>query len=359
MSSSRIRLLSLTNCLLEYRIPVYNLLSTRFELTVAHYGNLVDDSRITFKQIKLTKRSFGPFIYFKENIRDMALLFDAVIALGELRILPFMRLGFVCNRKFSLTYWNIGVSASYSKEFDKNRNLDILRFYLLNRADSIVFYSDYPIKRYVEDGGIDMNKLFVANNTVEVLDRIPIKVKKDYFLFVGTLYREKKIFDLLEAYLKAFKLGRIKPLIIIGDGDQKALIHDWIKFNGLEGFITLLGSIFDQNALKVIYQNAIALISPGQAGLTVLNSFAYGVPFVTSVNAITGGEYFNIVHLHNGLTYEGDVNTLSSILVSLSTDDTLVYKMGINAQNFYFNERTIDMMVSGLVDSIMYAKSCC
>ena len=357
MSKNNIKLLSLTNCVLEYRIPVYNLLAQSFDVTVAHYGKRIDDSGINFKQIILTPRNIGPFVFFKENIGELASKYDAVIALGELRFLPFMRLGFLINRKFSLTFWNIGVSASYNKKFDEDRSLDFVRFGLLNRADSIVFYTDYPVKRYVEDGGIAKEKLFVANNTVEVLERISIKKDKSHFLFVGTLYKAKKIFDLLEAYLLANNIASIKPLIIIGDGEERMNILNWIKENDLESKITLTGAVFEQQVLKSYYKDAIALISPGQAGLTVLNSFAYGVPFVTSENAITGGEVFNIKNGVNGIIYKESVTRLSEILVELSNDALAVNNMSINAQNYYFNERTIDVMVSGLKDSVSYAYS--
>lgn len=358
MEKNKIKLLSLTNYVLEYRIPVYNLLAETFELTVAHFGEEVSEDKANFRQIILSPKNLGPFIFFKENIAKLASNYDAVLALGELRLLPYMKLGFLFNRKFSLTYWNIGVSASYRKKFDEDRRLDFIRFRLLNKADSIVFYTDYPVKRYVEDGGVAKEKLFVANNTVEVLERIPIKIKKKHFLFVGTLYKAKKIFDLLEAYLLAYNNdASIKPLVIIGDGEEKANIENWIILHALKEKITLTGAVFNQQVLKSYYQDAVALISPGQAGLTVLNSFAYGVPFVTSENAITGGEVFNITNGVNGIIFKESLSRLSEILAELSNDDLVVNNMSINAQNYYFNERTIDVMVNGLKDSLSYAHS--
>ena len=49
------------------------------------------------------------------------------------------------------------------------------------------------------------------------------------------------------------------------------------------------------------YNRAIMSISLNQAGLSVLNSFAHGVPFVTMNNAASGGEKFNIVNNYNGI----------------------------------------------------------
>ena len=50
----KIKVLSLTNKILEYRIPVYNRLSEYFDVTVAHHGELVNKSKAQFKQISLT-----------------------------------------------------------------------------------------------------------------------------------------------------------------------------------------------------------------------------------------------------------------------------------------------------------------
>jgi len=352
---NKIKLLSLTNVILEYRIPVYNQLAEYFDVTVAHFGVKVNENKTKFKQIILTKKKKGPFIFFKEDIFKLASEYEAVIALGEFRVLPFFALGFK-KREFSLTYWGIGVSASYDNKFDEDRRWDKIRFYLMNKADSIVFYTSYPIKRYVQYGGIKREKLFVANNTVDVVEKIEIPKEKKHFLFVGTLYKAKKIFDLLEAYNIAFtKNPSIKPLIIIGDGEEYDNICNWIAVKNLSNNIQLIGAIYDQNKLKNYYTDAIACISPGQAGLTLLNSMAYGVPFVTTSNAITGGEIFNIKNNVNGIIYQGSIERLAEIIEELSKNKSKVLAMAENAQNYYFTKRTMPIMVKGLVDAINYA----
>jgi len=352
----KIKLLSLTNIILEYRIPVYNMLAETYDLTVAHYGMQIPDNIAKFKQISLTPKKIGSFIIFEENINEIASNFDSVLAYGDLHFLSFIKLGFLKNRKYSLTFWSIGVSASYNKQFDFDKKFDALRFRLMNRADSIVFYTSYPIKRYIEDGGIKKEKLFVANNTVEIKHKIEISTNKKYFLFVGTLYKIKKIFTLLEAYEIVYKKKRtIQPLIIIGEGLERENIENWILERNLAHKIELKGSIFDQELLKNYYAEAIACISPGQAGLTVLNAMAYGVPFVTSQNAITGGEIFNITNRENGIIYDEKDTHLSEILEELSENADLVSKLSHNSQQYYFNNRTISVMVQGIKDAVNYA----
>jgi glycosyltransferase involved in cell wall biosynthesis len=350
------KLLSLTNRVLEYRIPVYNQLAEKYDITIAHHGKKVNEENLKFKQIILNPIKRGPFITFKENITELAMKYDAVIALGDLHYWSLFKLSFLKNRAFSLTFWSIGVSASYNKHFDEDRKLDYIRFRLMNKADSIVFYTSYPIKRYVQDGKINRDKLFVANNTIEVQERIDIPNTKNHFLFVGTLYKAKKIFDLLDAYYIAYKKNdSLKPLIIIGDGEEKTNAVQWVQERGITHKVSFKGAIFEQELLKQYYQYAIACISPGQAGLTVLNSLAYGVPYVTTKDAITGGEIFNINHNENGIIYKERIVRLAEIILDLSTNIEKVNSMSKNAQEFYFKNSTMPIMVKGLDDAITYA----
>jgi glycosyltransferase involved in cell wall biosynthesis len=340
---------------MQYNISNYKKLSVYYEITVAHYGREIEDEKALFDQIILTQKKIGSFTYFKENIYQLANKYDAVLALGDLHILPFILLGLRKKRKFSLTFWGIGVSASYNKKFDEDRSLDWIRFRLMDKADSLVFYSDYPVNRYLKKG-VKREKLFVAHNTVDIEKQIEIPDDKKYFLFVGTLYKAKKIYDLLDAYLKAFKKNqKIYPLVIVGDGDEKQNIEKWIADNKLFNNIILKGAIFDPDLLCEIHKYAIASISPGQAGLSVLISMAYGVPFITTYDSFTGGERFNIEHGYNGLLYDGHIESLASIIENLSENTEEVQRMSQNAQNYYFNCRQHQFMISELRKSIDYA----
>jgi hypothetical protein len=347
------KLLRLTNVINPYSIPTLNALGEYYDVTVAHFGKEI--SNALFKQIILTQRKIGPFILFRENIFSIAEKFDAVLALGDLHVLPYIRLGFKRNRNYALTFWGIGLSASYDKKFDEDKSLDWIRFRIMNRADSLVFYSDYPIERYCKNN-IAREKLFVAHNTVYIKKPVKVPKIKEYFLFVGTLYKAKKIYDLLFAYLKSYhQNNQIAPLIIIGDGDEKSAIEKWVVDNQLNEKIILKGAIFDDSILCELHRHAIASISPGQAGLSVLTSMAYGVPFITSVDSITGGERLNIRDGYNGFLYNGKIESLSSILNELSKNMDLVYRLSMNAQEYFFKYRRHDQMIIELKNSIDYA----
>src|SRR5690606_5517370 len=152
-------------------------------------------------------------------------------------------------------------------------------------------------------------------NTVEVL---PINDKqggKDKILFIGSLYRQKKIFELLESYKEAVKQFEKKPigLHIVGNGSEFDKVKSWISDTNLGEHIILHGAIFDEKKLCELFSSAFACISPGQAGLSVLKSFGYGVPFITHIDAITGGERLNIQNMVNGILFD-NYSELSGII---------------------------------------------
>lgn len=350
------KLLILTNEIPQYRIEVYNKLSKLYNLTVAHYNK--KNYNLIFNTIRLSPIYIGPFTFFKESIWKLSQNFDSLLVMGKLQVIPYNTLVFNFKRKFSLTYWGMDVSASYEKGYDIDRKYDFIRFYLMKKADSLVFYSEYPVKRYINDGNFDRKTLFVANNTVYIDKKKIISKNKKNFLFIGTLYPGKKIFNLLKSYKVAnLEDNNLRHLNIVGDGPEKTKIIKWINEHNLSNKIHVLGAIYDKDKLSNIFSDSIACISPGQAGLSVLNSIGHGVPFITSKNAITAGEIFNVINNKNGYLYDGSIKELKKIIIRLSQDEKLVNKLSINAQNYYYKHASFKNMVMNLDKSIKYGLS--
>ena len=93
-------------------------------------------------------------------------------------------------------------------------------------------------------------------------------------------------------------------------------------------------------------------VSFGQAGLTVLQSLGYGVPFLTKINAISGGEKTNIRDKENSLFCEDNIDSLESILVEICNDIVFARLMGERAYKYYSKYCTIENMCQGFIDAI-------
>ena len=184
----------ITETIPHYRVGLFNLLGAHYPLTIAHTGVQPEDTN--FKQIKISKKSIGPFISLK-NLPNLS-AYDVAILTFNIRILNFYRIIFQ-KRKFKLLFHGIGVSASYKKLYDQDKSLDFLRKLLIKKSEGIIFYEHYPLIKY-QSFKINPEKLHVAYNTVLAPSNFDFQ-KKTYesFIFIGALYKQKKIYDLLEA----------------------------------------------------------------------------------------------------------------------------------------------------------------
>lgn len=346
----RKRVLIIQSQIPHYRIPIFNELSKTLDLTVVYdKGDVPADTKFDTKKIELKHIKRIPKIH-KKNILRMAKKYDVVISMLDG---SYMTTHLLCyfRRKTKLILWGIGVAASYKVRYDASQEeADGFRR-LIQKADAALFYSQYPVDKYAQMG-VPVEKMFVANNTVQVLPAE--NTEKEHILFVGSLYKAKKIFELLKCYEKACESTPTVPkLVIVGDGEDGYDVRRWIAEKGMEDKILLTGAIYDEAKIAELFSRAIVCISPDQAGLTVLQSFGYGVPFVTHKNAITGGERHNIVNGTNGVLLDS-FDEMTTVLRECAENAEEYLTMGRNAKTFYEENRTVKHMVNGFLDAIAY-----
>lgn len=347
------KVIILYNKIFHYRIPVWNELTEHCDLTVTYSqgdGKVPDGMECRFKIMYLPAKKYKFIVWQNDNIRKLVKDYDAVIAYGNIAWLKYSTLPWFSKTK--VIYHTLGVSANYDKGFDEHKEWDKIRCFFYSKADALAFYTDYPIKKYAAMG-IPKEKMFVAINTVAVSPKKE-PVKKDSILFIGTLYKAKGIQVLLDAYRDLRGKCSLPHLNIIGTGPDYDSIKTWIESNQLDDIIHLKGAIYDINEKAEYFARALACISPKQAGLSVLESMGYGVPFITIKDAITGGEMLNI---HNGV--DGIIldtpNELLPTLENISREPQRYVEMGVAAQKYYNDYCTPKHMAHGLWQAITYA----
>ena len=350
------KVLVLYNKLFHYRIPIFNLLAEKYDLTVAYsIDSKFNAEEVKFKTIKIPYTKIGKFVMQKGNMSKMCSKYDVVVMYGNIAWLKNTYLTMKKSRSFGVVTWSIGVSASYNHHYDSPSIWNRLRYVIKRGADAIVFYTSYPIQKYLKFG-FEREKLFVANNTVEVKPSLnEIKQEKDSILFIGTMYMQKGMLSMLEEYLSAYMMEpQIPDFNLVGGGDDLQTVKDWVKSNNLEHKIHVHGPIYDAEKKQELFAKAYATISPNQAGLSVLESMGYGVPFVTMSNAITGGEIFNIADKENGVLLDS-IAQLRDVIVDIHKHPELYICYGESAKHFYDNNRQPKHMAEGLSDAIEYA----
>lgn len=349
------KVLIIYNKVWSYRIKIFELINDHFDLTVAYTDEKFKDKTFNFKTLYLPVRKFGPVSFHKKNLHRLAKKYDAVIGLSDIRWVSLMSLGMNPWRKYKLILWGIGVRASYTNSFDAKTKMDILRFFFTRKADALLFYSSYPIKKYVANG-FSKEQLFVANNTVDAPFSEDKTFTRKQLLFIGTLYKAKGMEVLLEAY-KELKDDNpaILPLKIVGGGENFENIQNWITENNLQDAIELLGPVYDKGKLEEIFRSSVACISPNQAGLSVLSSMAYGCVFITKKDAITGGEVFNITDGETGLFYDGTKEDLKKKIRFACTNKEKMETMSNNAFKHYREHRTPQQMANAIIDALEFS----
>lgn len=335
------KLVIIQNRILHYRIPLFNALARVYDLTVVHSGEDFDISNAKFKVVKLSVRKFGTFqwqTYLSSEIKKISP--DVVISIADIQWIGSLLLSFTFPGKF--VWWG----------FDKGRSKAAMFFksLIIKQGNTCIFYNDAAKSHF---DSLDKNgNFFIANNTFDVGERVKAYEfeDKDSIIFVGSFDQRKRLADMIDAF---GKLSQSHPSLLfrlVGDGAVYKEIESWIEKKKLNDRVILIGRVEDPKELRKLYQKAYHSVSFGQAGLSILQSLGFGVPFISSKNAISGGELCNIKDGYNGLLCDDDVPSLTSAMHYLLGEKAIEY--GRNSYNYYSEFCTIDNMVSSFVDAI-------
>jgi len=327
----------------HYRTDFFNSLSNKFDLTVLHSGFTSFEekhSNIKFKEIIITKYKIGPFIV-RPSLFKFTEGYDYYIILSDLRWISSILFFLFNYKKHKLILWG--------NWFTNSKISNQLRVMLAKKAFSNIFYHQKTKNEFVKSG-IKKNICFVANNTIHVDQNLSdFNEKRNKILVVGSLNSRKRINLLIMSFIKIHKLIPHVTLDIIGSGDQMEYLKGIANLN--ENII-FHGRIENKQILSKFYNKAICEVSPMQAGLSVLQSLGFGVPFITHKHAITGGEIYNIIDGFNGFLFDSHKKNLSDIILNLCNNKKLIIEMSKNSKIYYNSFCTNENMVNGFIDSI-------
>lgn len=140
------------------------------------------------------------------------------------------------------------------------------------------------------------------------------------FIYVGRFVKEKKVKDLLDGFLELCRGGnRFSKLHLVGDGPLlQYLSSSAFSQAELKDRVIFHGFVWEEEKLRSIYSNCLASVSPGYVGLSVIQSFAFGVPCVISKNEHHSPEIETAVEGFNSVFFEGNEDSsLSNALASV------------------------------------------
>lgn len=344
------KVLIIQNKILHYRKALYNELSTKYNVTVLHSGEKSLTKEDNYKEIISNKTKILYFEIQHDVLSEVRNNYDVVVAMLDLHWLNCLLIPYFIKNKTNLIWWGQWLTG--------NIIADKFRIYFSKGKRNSILYTESAKKEFINKG-VSEKKLFVANNTIDVEIRYKCfnELNKSNILFIGSLNKRKQLDVLLMAFKEIIHdIPKSINLIIVGNGEEKDKLNTLIGELELNDRVFMKGKITSNKLLLDFYKKAIVNVSFGQAGLSVLQSFGYGVPFITKVNAISGGEKTNIIDGYNGYFCEDTVESLKSKLLLIIGNKELAKELGKNAYDYYSEKCTIKNMAKGFIDAIEIGK---
>lgn len=178
------------------------------------------------------------------------------------------------------------------------------------------------------------------------------------FLIVGRLVDDKKPFLALDGFLSALdQLGDDdRRLVFVGDGPLRHSLHHAVATAGAERYVSFLGHIGDLESLRCLYDGALASISPGYVGLSIVQSVSFGVPMVVADHESHAPEIeaaqvgFNCVYFRSD-----DAHALAEALTGMSSRRSAWIARRPAIASACANEYSVESMTIGLFSAIASA----
>lgn len=190
----------------------------------------------------------------------------------------------------------------------KNSKTDILRNCMRNFASSIVVYTKQQQKEL--SSHMPKKTVYAAPNAlIYQKDMYAQKNKKPgtNLIYVGRLSKNKKPFFLVKSFKKCLDIiPENTCLLLVGEGEESVRISNYIKEHGIEKRVIQKGHINDYDILKSLYESSIFSVSPGYVGLSITQSFGFGVPMLISKNEPHSPEIEAAIDGQNALFYTTD-----------------------------------------------------
>lgn len=184
---------------------------------------------------------------------------------------------------------------------------DRLRHLMRVLSDRIIVYTKKQ-KEELEEV-MPSKEILAASNAVinssEMINSYNIGALN--LIYVGRLTELKKPLFLVKAFHQGIEVfPKEMKLIIVGEGNEKSKILDFIEEKGITDRVQLMGHVNDYKTLKKLYSNSFFSVSPGYIGLSVTQSFGFGVPMIISKNENHSPEIEAVKEKENALFFDTD-----------------------------------------------------
>lgn len=246
------------------------------------------------------------FDYLQTNSRRGTII-GAFYLLGLLACIPFKRLkgkkllhihashGKSFYRKLIILYWSklfgfkslVQWHGGEAEEFFKKPiNRRFLKRMIKN-SKGIMVLSNYWKKLFSQYADVET---YIIPNIIERRENIQRELHTPLtFLFLGSIVREKGIFEMLEAFKALINHTTEWKLIVCGNGKDEKAMKEFISKNNLQGRVIIAGWVEDNEKREKLEESDV-MVLPSYAEafpVSILEGMSYRLPVIaTSVGSI-------------------------------------------------------------------------
>ena len=239
-------------------------------------------------------------------------------------------------------------------------------------ADVLLGYSSRAV-RYFEKLGHPPEKCFRALNCLDTekifadIERVRLQVEplrcrlklesKAVVLFVGAFEPNKRLDRLLCAFVAARKKDESLHLLLVGDGQSRAMIEKQASDLGISEHVTFTGRVVDNVA--TYFQLSSVFVLPGLGGLALIEAMTHGVPVICGTCDGTEEDY--VVNGVTGIRFDNDrdenviISDIAEHIVSIASDKDKQRKMSNAALDQIRHKYNGDNFVEEMRRAIYYA----
>ena len=214
-----------------------------------------------------------------------------------------------------IVYWGHGQHRAIEKESRWKSLSELLKYFLVQYSDGFFAYTQ-GVANYLISQGIQPAKIFVLNNTIDILEQraayqlaLPLRdvIRRKYhledkkvLLFVGRLHYKKRIDFLLRSFEILNKIDSRFHLMLIGIGGEAYQNQFQLLSN-----LSYLGSITSLEEIAPLFTASDLFIIPGLVGLAPLQAMCYDLPIV-SINLPGHGPEIEYLSSSNSIILDSE-----------------------------------------------------
>jgi len=198
---------------------------------------------------------------------------------------------------------------------------DRVRNIMRRLADTVIVYTETEVTELRRlSPGLDVVAAQNALYSQPELQSVGSADAATDFLCVGRLNPSKKPLLLLDAFhLAEHGLPGDIRLVFVGDGPLRESLEETARSAGLTDRVLVVGHVSSLDELRDMYARAVASVSPGYAGLSLLQSLGFGVPMLIARDEPHAPEIEAAIDGQNAIFFPSDSPAaLASALVTVA-----------------------------------------